>query len=285
MTARPEPEFKWFVDSVRRESDCPIMVISDGFVSARPHDYVSFHRPKPTVWSGPHRLTKENWWSKASALNTAICLCRTDWIMCADDRSVLLPGWFDRVKAAMDGDYAVCGTYEKRHKMRVENGRIIDPGAVTGEDSRVKYTKLHRSGTIMDCPGEWWYGCLNAMPLESALTVNGYDESCDGIGMEDIIFGMHLKNAGYPIKYDLQFAMVEDRTPEKLGPVIRREDKGVSPADKSHALLEKLRKLKRASHPFNLRDMRQVVMQNGHFPKPHWPTHDWYDGEAIKDFR
>ncbi len=285
VTARSEPEFRWLCDSVRRESDCPIIVIHSRTLGYQPSEGVTFRNPKPTVWSGAHRVTKQDWWSKSNFLNSGFCFCRTDWVMCVDDRSVLLPGWLDRVKAAMAGNYAVCGSYEKRYNLKVENGVIVESGTVSGRDGRLDQLQSHFAGaTLVDCPGQWWFGCLNALPLEMVLAINGADETCDGSSMEDIVFGMMLKNAGFPVKFDASLALVEDRTPEKLGPVIRREDKGVSPNDKSHALLEMLRHRKTAQHPINLRVIRDQVLNGGEFPPPWGPVWDWWDQQMIRDF-
>lgn len=295
ITSRFEPEFHWLYDSVRRESDCPVIVIAqENFPVNPPLENVAFHDPKPTVWSGPHRLTKQAWWSKSNSLNSAICLCRTDWLMFCDDRSVLMPGWFARVKAAMDGNYAVCGKYEKTHDLIVTGGivksyvePVDDKGNKTGKDTRAKYVREHWNGASpVICPGEWWFGCLNAMPLEWALQINGYEELMDGLSFEDVICGLMLKNNGFTIKYDSELALIEDRTPGKLGPAMRRTSKERFPhdkEDKGHKALARFGIRKRTEHHWDLRAIRDAVLRGEPFPPATHPTRDWFDNQAISE--
>lgn len=285
-TSRTEPEFQWFYDSVRRESDCEIIVIQTGQRSISDADGVSFRHPKPTVWQGPHRLTKEDWWAKSNALNTGYCLCRTEWVMCADDRSVLLPGWLNRVEAAMGGGYGVCGSYEKRIGMEVKNGMIVNPGTVSGPDCRLGHMARTNGGTIMDCPGEWWFGCVNALPLEWVMQVNGHEELMDGLSFEDCIFGLMLKNNGFPLKFDRELQLIEDRTPDKCGPALRRSSKERFPhdkEDKGHKALARFGVRKRSEHHWDLREIRQSVLRGGQFPPATKPTVDWFDGQPITE--
>lgn len=245
--------------------------------------------PKPTVWQGKHRLTKDDWWAAANARNTAIALCKTDWIAFVDDRSVLAPTWLEAVVAAMDGNYAVCGPYEKRVGMTVENGYIKNGGIITGQDNRLAYVTQHwtdprhKLTNPYDCPGNWWYGCSTALPLEWALQVGGYDETCDGLSGEDYVFGLMLQNNRFPIKYDTRMAIVEDRTADKLGPTMIRRDKGTSPDDKSHELLNMLRDQREAQHGFDLRKLRAAVLAGNPWPKPWGPTKDFYDGQPLSE--
>ena len=288
-TSRHEPEFHWFYDSVRRESDCQIIVIDPQCVNGRNGQQgISCHPPKPTVWQGPHRLTKEDYWAKSNALNTGICLCRTDWLMCVDDRSVLLPGWFARIQAAMSGGYGVCGSYEKRHNLKVENGVITDWGTLAAGDPRI--VRDHRADfapAVKDSPGSWWFGCVNALPLEWALQVNGYEELLDSASMEDSMFGLMLANNGFPIKYDPQLKLIEDRTPERCGPAMKRTSKERWPhdtEDKLHKALARFGVRKRTEHHWDLRAIRAAVLRGEPFPPADRPTHDWHDGQAIRDF-
>jgi hypothetical protein len=186
----------------------------------------------------------------------------------------------------MKGPYAVCGPYEKRTAMTVENGCPKNGGIITGSDNRLAYVEQHWRGKKQnpyDCPGAWWYGCSTALPLSWALAINGYDESCDGLSGEDYIFGRMLENNGYPIKYDTRMAIIEDRTIGKLDPVMIRRDKGKSPKDKSHALLDLLSGCKRAQHQWDIPTVRRAVLSGEPWPVPSSPSKDWYDGQPLAE--
>lgn len=296
ITHRVSPEAPWFITSLANQvpKGYTVDVIAvdvhgpeRGKVSTVENLRVQLVRPKPTVWQGPHRLTAEDWWAASNARNTAICLCKTEWIAFVDDRSVLMPTWLEAVRDAMAGNYAVCGPYEKRVGMTVENGYIKHSGIITGEDDRLYYVKKHYSdprhklSNPYNAPGGWWYGCSTALPLEWALKVNGYDETCDGLSMEDCIFGLMLENNNLPIKFDTRMMIVEDRTAERLGRPMLRKDKGTSPNDKSHALLAWLRGEREAQHQWNLRELRQAALAGAPWPIPTKPDKDWYDGQPL----
>ena len=295
ITARYKPHLMWFLESLRLQlqpQDKLTVVVVMSYIEGdhireeqwHPQILVRFTRPKPTVWQGDSRLTKDNWWAASNSRNTGIALCQTDWIAFQDDRSVLLPGWLDAVREAMAGNYAVFGSYQKRTGMEVKAGVITHGGIVTGEDSRVAYVKEHRANNApTPAPGAWAFGCTLALPLEWVLKVNGYDETCDGLSMEDVIFGMMLENNGYELKFDRRMAIVEDRTVDQLSKPMKREDKGVSPNDKSHALLAMLKDLKQARHNLNLREIRNTMLAGGKWPPPWGPTVDWYDQQPLAE--
>lgn len=298
ITSREQPEWDWFLFSLRpqlnkgdkiriifvtsqldvmdKDERIQVMGISPSYADV----LCTVARPKPTIWQGAHRLTKEDWWAASNARNTGICLCETEWISFLDDRCVLLPGWLDAIRRAMSHGYAVCGTYEKRTAMTVENGLIKNSGIIIGEDKG----RDNSQAPLVKAAGEWWFGCTNALPLDWALQINGYDETCDGLSMEDVIFGLMLQNNGFPIYLDKRMKMIEDRTPEAIGKAMRREDKGISPNDKSHALLAMLRQSKRAMHQWDLRSLRDERLSGNPWPIPVGPERDWYDGQLISEF-
>lgn len=296
ITSKEHPCFDWFMDSLNRALDrykgIFEVLIVDAEIAKRPSSLTSSHirhvAPKPTVWSGPHRLTKEDFWSASNARNSAFCLCQTTHIAFCDDRCVVMPGWLEAVFRAEKDNYAVCGAYEKRTGMTVENGVIKHGGIITGEDCRLAYlNKIGHGPNLFDAPGNWMFGCTFALPLEWALAVNGFEELCDSLSMEDVIFGMHLANAGYPIKYDPSMKIVEDRTPEHCGPVMKRTSKERWPndtEDKGHAALKKFGSEKRAQHQWDLRQIREHVLKGGAWPIPTGPRTDWFDGQQLSDF-
>jgi len=296
ITNRYEPHVEWTLDSLLpqfHKGERPeIIVVAPPYVK-RPSinpPCVRWIEPKPCIWSGPHRITKTDWWSICNSRNTGICLAKNEWLAFIDDRSVFLPGWVDCVREAMAGEYVVAGTYQKVTDMVVENGKVVRSKPCEGRDARLDYVEKywmpppHSMRPPFKAPGEWTYGCSTVVPLEWALRVGGYDETCDGSGGEDYIFGLMLQNHGFPIYYDPRMVMVEDRTPGQTGPVSVRKDKGVSPNDKSHKLLETLRVLKHAKLPADLRGIRAMVQAGKGFPAPTSPHFDWYDNQPIKDF-
>lgn len=290
ITTRYEPHVEWFLDSLRAQlwpgEDPQIIIVAPEHSRVPVSMNFQIVRPKPTIWAGPARITQADWWAAANARNTGICYAQEKWIAFVDDRSVLLPGWMDCVREAMKANCMVCGTYQKVHDMVVERGVAQKYTSFPGFDNRLDYVQKHWAGLYnsrgpFDCPGEWTYGCALVLPLEWALSVGGFDETCDGLGMEDGIFGLMLQNRRYHITFDPRMGMLEDRTIGECGPVPLRRDKGISPNDKSHAMLEKLRVLKQALLPGNLRNIRNEVLKGAPFPAPSAPQVDWYDGEKI----
>lgn len=292
ITARKEPKFEWFLDSIANQiggTAVDEIIIVDAYKELRDKDFTGGNirhvLPKPTVWQGKHRLTKADWWAASNARNTALCLCQTDWIAFLDDRCVIMPGWLDAISRAMRGNYIVAGSYQKRSKMVVESGFIKGFDKLIGNDSRIE----QRPSGMEKCPGQWLFGCNFALPLEAALQVNGFDETCDGSGSEDTMFGLMLSNAGYQINFDPSMRIIEDRTEGEISAghgvdsVMHRKDKGVSPNDKSHALLNMLKDKKRAIHQWDLRKIRDDVLKGGKFPIPTLPDKDFFDQQPLSE--
>ncbi len=313
ITARPNCEFSWFFDSLRRNhrveeigqiiivdrfaeacddwteddvrrASVHVMDCAKGFASITQHV-----APKPCVWSGKHRLTPRNWWSKSSYSNTALCLCRHDFIAFLDDRCVLAPTWLDAVLEARDNQYVVAGTYSKRSGMMVRDGVITNEGTVTGSDSRMEgESDPNRRRPI---PGDRLFGCTYALPIEFMLNVNGISELTDSVSMEDVIFGLMVQNNGYKIYHDGRMKMIEDRTPEEQDARnrahdMKRSSKEKHPHDKSdkcHTLLRTEAILQRSTHQWDLRKIRESVLAGNPFPIPATPTHDPFDNQPLKE--
>lgn len=291
ITSREQPYFHWMLDSLRmQQGSCKVQILCvDG--SKRPRDMTwhpegwwnvfkepetpcTFVDPKPTIWQGPDRITAEDWWAKSNALNTAICLCKTEWIAFVDDRSVLMPRWLDCIYDAMKSEYAVCGNYEKRANMKVVGGVISDPGVTLGADNRTYHERPYR---VRD-----WYGGHGALPLEWCLAVNGFSEDlADGLGSEDSCFGITLRNSGYPICYDPRMKIIEDRTPGEIDGALKRADKGVSPNDKSHAIISIINDKTTSQNSFDIRNLRDRVLSGEPWPAPSASHLDWFDQTPI----
>lgn len=298
VTGRREPRFEWFFDSLHRQGDgFRIIVVSRSVdkpyeVTRRVYDgsYMDFLNvpPKPNVWQGEYRLTKEDWFAMSNARNTALCLCKTDYIAYVDDLSVLLPGWLDAVKEAMAGNYIACGAYRKVKKLVVENGEVKSYEPFS-DDCRLSLAP----DVLGPCTGDWLYGCSCCFPVEALLSVGGWPEYVDGLGSEDYCLGIALSNAGFHLKYDKRMMTYEDedlhgwiwKDGEKVGGPLKRTDKGVSPNDKSHAALA-IAKSSRYYPNYvegGMRALRELVLAGHPFPVIQQPQHDWFDNQPIAE--
>lgn len=307
ITGRKDPRVDWTLDALaeqRKKDDEIHVVIVDALADKRSPGLVvdahAFKRiihvlPKPNIWQGEHRVTKEDWWAMSNARNTAFCYCDTEWIAFLDDRCKLGPFWLESIRkmASSSNPHVLCGTYEKWSGLeegtcdaRAGATKLMTgtpPWKLLAVDNRFRESGGAQN---VDCGGQWLYGCTFALPLEWALDVNGFEEGCDGLSAEDYIFGMNLANAGYKLTFDPAMKVVQDRSPGHEN-AFRREDKGVSPRDKSHAALERFGKRSRAEFTPNLRELRAAVIARRPLPipDPNADWRDWYDGQLVRDFR
>lgn len=310
-TARPRPRFDWFFDSLfncgGREVINQIIIIDlfaqafdswteldvakrreevyaadNPFMLAMPNCQIDWKPTKPNVWSGKYRLTPRNWWDKPAAINTGLCLCKSDYIAFVDDRCVLSNTSLDAIREAMENNYAVCGTYSKHVGLAVSDGVVVSHGQITGVDGRAEIVK----GAKFKCHGQWMYGHAVALPTEWMLNVNGCDESWCSVSMEDAHFGQMLENNGYPIYHDPRWRTTQDRTPAACEYDMKRSSKEKHPNDKNdktHKLIERLWNNKQAAHQWNMREIRRSVMAGNPWPIPNSPTEDWFDGQKLSE--
>lgn len=287
LTGRAAPRLDWMIASLIpqlvADDEIEILVIDmrtrrpEGLgTSAQPHANirVRVESPKPTAWQGRYRLTSCDWWAKSSAMNTAFVLCDMDYIAFVDDCCRLGPKWLETVRRGeRKRKSVIAGTYDK-----------IESGVVTPDHRRVREPKGKP-----DCGGGWLYGCTFALPLAWALEVNGAEEGCDGMGTEDYIFGLMLSNNGRRIDFVPDMAVTQERAEVSIPGIpsigIRRTDKGISPADKSHSALERFRVRKSTEFSPDLNALR-AARAAGHltWPLPDPEMRDWYDGQLIREF-
>lgn len=316
ITARPEPRFDWFFDSLSKQSglsEVSQIIIVDFFAQVCDEwtsedcirryqsvmnaakqfkPIVKWVPPKPNVWAGKHRLTPRNWWHMSTARNTALIHCKNDFIAYLDDRCVLDVTWLDAVREANEKQYVVCGTFEKRINIGCIDGNIqikgissqdiCKSGDSVGQDSRACIAQDRK----MICPGSWVFGCTFALPTEWMLQVNGVDESWDSVSMEDSHFGQMLENNSFPIFHDPRMKIIEDRTGGVRGHDMKRSSKEKHPNDKNdkfHKLIDKLWHNKFSSHLWNLRAIRNSVLAGNFPPIPTSSTHDWFDSQPLKE--
>lgn len=287
ITAREEPHLEWLCDGIEQQAksgDKIELIVVDalgrrakeiGYRRVKVIKELVETKPKPCIWQGEHRITAHDFFANANARNTAIVLCSTDYICFLDDRCRLDPGWLDQVRLGeKKRDAVLCGSYTKHWNggISMDHRRESDP------QGKKK------------CLPEWSYGCNLALPLKWALKVNGFEEGCDPVGMEDCVFGRMLGNAGYCLDFVPAMSVQQDRKDPHgyLHPMrFPRQDKGESPDnDKSHALITRFCERIHTEFTPDLSKLRSKVARKGEafpIPDPNVDYRDWYDGSPIRN--
>jgi hypothetical protein len=260
-----------------------------------PDAFIRMVPPKPCVWHGPHRLTKEDWFDASSPRNTALCYARDGWIAYVDDLSVLVPTWLESVEQAMRDNYIALGAYKKVKKLCMdEDGNVQYESFPAGMDSRWNYGS--DTGPV-PANGGMMFGCSVAMPVEALLTINGWPEDlCGALGSEDYCCGLALENAGYRFMYDRRMLTLESEEDHHTGPVFRKEDwhfedgevavGGNGGDDKSHAALNIAKQSKYFPNSFGeggIRELRRKILAGEPFPIPTSPDRDWYTKKLLSE--
>jgi hypothetical protein len=302
LTGRNNPRLEWFADSLHRQvlkgDEIELLVIdsllweNEGLRSAQVRAIVNDRfplvhvPPKPNVWQGPSKLTKQDWWAASNTRNTAMCECSHEWLAFADDLSVVMPGWLDGVRRAMNKGYVLLGAYAKAHDMVVTDGKLVSHH-VHDLDHRLRHTS---GGKRIEVDGAWLCGCSFAAPLEWFLEVNGMDEAADSLSSEDYLLGIRLQKAGRRFIYDPGVYTVEDRLAHfEPGNVLLRSDYTVSGApdkDFSHWILRTVREGgKRSLGTPDLRELRALRKQGLPYPVPGKPDHHIYTGIPLNELK
>lgn len=334
LTGRAEPRIEWLLDALERQAqpgdEITLIVIdhmlqhercrcpscearatpSIGYRWTLPVKRLIHAPPKPCAWSGPHRITDRNWWSKSSTANTAIVLCPPDlnYIAFMDDRAMPGDRWLEAVRMNyLRRDAVLAGTYT-----RIESAATDIAETVVVEDHRrqryregvqaFKRGTWHATG-VRDVGGGWLFGCTWAAPLEWLLQVNGFEEGCDSLTGEDYILGLMLANSGRRIDLSMDMSVALDRTRGNTGVrngdgVFRgtegkggfaSTDKGVSPNDKSHAALARFGARARTEFTPDLRELRTrwhlLNLGEKTWPMPDPDMRDWFDGQRVVEMR
>lgn len=293
LTSRHDCKIKWWFDSLAKQikpEDNIKVIVVDFWQNERNGDFpiwtqtpIKHVSPKPNVWQGPHRLTKENWFAASNARNTALCLCDTEWIAYCDDLSVLTPSWLEAVRRSMQGNYIALGAYKKVRNLVVEDGNIVSfeefPGGV---DARLRHP-----GDVISCGGDWLYGCSLAGPVEAFLSVNGWPEMCDGLSFEDAPMGICIGNTNrFSFRYDKSMLTLESEEDHYKEKPFIRSDFGISPRDKSHAALNIAKQSKWFPSYFEaggIRELRERVLRGEPFPIQRNPMHEWFTGKPLAE--
>jgi len=275
--AEEPSEFVW-----RPPNSVPEMVVDPP--DDAPKITVHVHPPKPSVWYGPHKLVKQDWFAASSFRNTALCLTKTTHIAYCDDLSVPHPQWWQAAKeAACFPETTTCGLYQKVRDLVVEDGKAVSfTTPATGLDRRMKLTGSAIQGKA---DYTWMFGCSLVAPIEALLQAGGWPEMADGLSFEDCLLAVVLGNNGVQFRYDRRLFTYEDEAAHHEEPPMIRRDKGVSPDDKSHAALRIARKSKEFHNYYEggTRALREHVLAGNPFPVIQCPQHDWYDGMLISE--
>ena len=283
ITAREEPRLDWLVSGLQEQAekrDEIELVVVDAL--GRPASAIGYRpiraikrlvetRPKPSIWQGPHRITAHEFFANANARNTAIVLCSNDYVCFLDDRCQLDPGWLEQVRIGeRRRSSVICGPYDKHE----DRGVSVDHRRERAPQGR------------RNCGGGWCYGGNFALPLRWLLEVNGCEEGCDPVGLEDCVLGIMLENTGRRIDFVTEMSVQQDRTGFVHPLDYPRHDKGKSPDDKSHAIRARFFGRKRTEFTPDLRALRKLARKKQAFPipDPDADYRDWYDGASIRGF-
>lgn len=298
ITNRLEPKFDWFFEglSSQKGNEIPVNII-DFHAKNRINEVKELAlknninlkkhiAPKPSVWQGEHRLTKEDYFAASNTSNTAIAICPTDWIVFVDDLSVFQPGWLNAVKQAVKRDKITCGAYRKVRNLEVKDGIVTSfENSPSGHDVRFAFAGANN---VIPAHGGWFYGCSFVAPTEALLHINGFDEDCDGMGYQDCIAGIMLQQNGFGFVYDTNMMTWESEELHfQTGNTFLRNDPGKSPKDKSHAILNMVRSGRNVAPNYfedgSLRNLREKTLNGRPFPIAKTPQHEWFTGTPLSE--
>lgn len=227
MTNRLDPQFDWFIHSLNREatpenkwSQIAELIVVD-FHANEPgrwahltskvkiqlpeHVKIKHITPKPCPYQGEFRISKDNHFAASNARNTAFIVCESEYIVFVDDLSFFAPGWLDNVLWSKAASNVILGAYTKVNDVIVDEtgefsfkNALGAEGNIIGVDSRLSQAKEAGANQVT---GSWLFGCSFGLPLDLAFQVNGFDEACDSLGFEDVLFGIRLGRATNQIYY------------------------------------------------------------------------------------
>ena len=315
VTARKDNQVSWLFDSLDRElggryEDVELVVVDfwaeaqrpgEGWSREQASDRRASYRarkrggdlrvvpPAPNVWQGPHRLTRENWYAKSNALNTAVMHARGQHLLFFDDLSVLRPGFMGVARGAMHHARRITAfAHDKYDRMMVEGGRIVSarPRQPRPFDDRVGASQ----GRPIRAPtGGWTYGQGLLVPLEAILSLNGWPQDCDGMRSQDSAFGIVAANAGFEIFFDPRAVVVESADRHDDGSVVMR---GGSNAvhrgrKRKETFLGRCRSMRRFDNyygPRGLGGARADVLAGRRVPRILSPTTDWFSGTPLSRY-
>ena len=256
---------------------------------------------KPSPWQGPHRITSKNMFCASIPRNTGICYAKYDYIMFMDDNGYMKPGSLKYILDYANKNLTIAFGYQYVGSIEyTENGLKYEELENNGKiDVRIsqgdKFRKLHGSQMYGHC----------AMPLKNVLFVNGYDETCNGLGYEDYQFGIRLMNANvdiffssYVLFYETKNIepsehflrvdfLLEDSHYENLMKKYNITNRWHRPGSKhlSYFMLDMLTGGYYFSYgnDYNLKELRDVIQKGGSFSLPKVENNKTFYGVYLKD--
>lgn len=324
-TARQQPEFDWMADSVVQAlAQAPVdfelivvdklMWISDTANDDEPlidrlvdlckrqndlagaiNGRFSYRHvpPKPTVWQGPWRKTKRDYFDLNNARNTGLALARGSHVVFFDDCSVVDPRWLVHHQVAATKGVALAGAFSPRKNVTGFTGAglpVGDPYPEASEDHR-------RVAGVKAVSGGWLWGLNMSFPLEYALRANGFDELYSGQGgSDDCDFGVRIERLGCRIFYDAQCIVYPITTNHSelfgwpTGKALAPKERVLADGRLHYAnefliqeLLEDGTQTQPRGNDFDLRTLRTKALSTGDFPPERTLTHDWRDMQALEE--
>jgi hypothetical protein len=246
--------------------------------------------PKPTVWQGPHRLTKKDWWALNNARNTGLCYVTQPHVVLLDDCCAVTPEWLYWHLLAAQRKTALAGSFRSVTHAEIVDGMIVNVKPYDEGDHRAIQTQ---SLSPVRCGGGWLYGLNCSFPLEAALEIDGYDETYDGQGgSEDSDHGVRLDRAGVKVFYCAQAPLYQlmETHEEVCHSKARMQKTRVLAGDglehyANEYLIEILhgRTGYRPLTPTLLPVLREWAQAGEELPFIKYPVMDWRDGEMLED--
>jgi len=221
VTCRKEPKFEWFVDSLYNEclinnyntNNIEIILVDfdlqydknrkEKFSIIVNQKFKLVHVcPKPSAVQGLYKVTKNNYFSASNARNTGVCYANYDYIVFVDDTSVMQVGSLKHIIEYSKQKIVVAFSYKKVVQLEIKQGNIL-----SSVDKSID-CRWDQGSDFRQIDGGQFYG-YSASPLEIVLNVNGYDEICDTIGMEDVQYGLRLNKLNVKIYYTKNVLFLE----------------------------------------------------------------------------
>ena len=305
MTFRKEPHIEWFLQSLARQcGNIMQKIIIVDFYADEPGRRERFAKlntggfqirhvtPKPSVFQGKHKLTKLEFFDAANARNSAVCLCEDDRIAFIDDLTVLAPEWYSSAQEATTRAGYTFGSYRKVTNLRVKEG-LIEGFSDHPSGHDVRRGQVKSLTKAAPCNPVWLFGCSLVAPIESILQAGGWPETLtSSMGYEDCCFASVLRNRKDPTSFDPRLFTYESEEghhvpgdrfyridPCRCNPCSNPRD------DKSHAMLKAVETATVLDNGYDIRALRESILNGNEFPVPTGPTHEWFTGVALEDLK